>query len=81
MSPKPKKFTFHDRQLQIKAMFDSDAWKVRVYEGDTPATGVVYSVSHETAVDAKMQSVPLDLVYQLMGLAQADVEKGVVRLV
>jgi hypothetical protein len=77
----PRNFTYDGRQLQVRALPDSEGWRVRVFENDTLVTGVVYSVSHETTVDARMQSVPHDLVEHLMQLAQSDVENNIVRLV
>jgi hypothetical protein len=29
-----------------------EGWRVRVFENGRPATGVIYTVSHETATDA-----------------------------
>jgi hypothetical protein len=81
MSVRTIEFTHVERNLQVSAAPDSEGWKVRVLENGRPATGVVYSISHETNIDARLQAVPADLVDELMLLARTDVERERVRLV
>lgn len=76
-----RNFSHEGRNLEVRAVLAQDAWRVRVYEGDRPVTGVVYSVSYETQVGASLQSVPGDLVDELMNIAQSDVEQGRVQLI
>jgi hypothetical protein len=50
-----------------------------VFVGDQVATAVVYSITHESTVDASAAS--MHLVHELMTLAQSDVEEGRVKLI
>jgi hypothetical protein len=50
-----------------------------VFEGDRPATDVVYTVTHENTTDASMAS--MHLVNELMTVAQDDIEEGRVSLI
>lgn len=67
---KKQSFTYDGRHLEVKAACDNGDWSVRVFENSQPANGAVYSVSDETARDAK--ATGLDLVSDLMNTAQAD---------
>lgn len=75
-----REFSYKDRQLQVRATPAGNAWTIRVFENGEPVTAIVYTVSHETAIDASMRSTPLHLVHQLMDLAKTDIEDGIVRL-
>ncbi len=67
--------------MTVRAEVSPDGWEVRVFNGDRPVSGVVYNVSMDTQVDAAMQSVPTDLVDELMRIAQSDIERGIVKIV
>jgi hypothetical protein len=72
-------FNFAGRHLSVRAAAFSEGWRVRIFEGDLPATDVVYTVTHENTTDASMAS--MHLLNELMSIAQDDVEQGRVRLV
>jgi hypothetical protein len=50
-----------------------------VFVGDQAATAVVYSITHENAVDASAAS--MHLVHEPVTLAQSDVEERRVKLI
>ena len=72
-------FQFAGRLLSVRAAAFSEGWRIRVYEGDRPATDVVYTVTHENSTDTSMAS--MHLLNELMTIAQGDIEEGRVRLV
>jgi len=72
-------FHFGSRTLSVRALASNGGWRVRVYEGDQPATDVVYTVAHQNPADALMAS--MHLVNELMTVAQDDIEEGRVRLI
>jgi hypothetical protein len=74
-----RNFSFNSRRLSVRAAAFSEGWRIRVFEGDHPATAVVYTVALENTADPAMAS--MHLVNELMTLAQSDVEEGRVRLV
>jgi hypothetical protein len=74
-----REFHFGSRSLSVRAAAFNGGWRVRVFEGDRPATDVVYTVTHENTTDASMAS--MHLVDELMTVAQDDVEEGRVRLI
>lgn len=67
---KKQSFTYDGRQLEVKAVCANGVWSVRVFEKDHPANGAVYSVSEETAGEARASG--LELVSDLMKTAQED---------
>ncbi|MBK1696619.1 hypothetical protein [Rhodovibrio salinarum] len=80
MNIKPRTFTYGGRTFEVRAAAENEGWKVRVFENNRPVTAVVYTVSHENQIDAKIQDLPVDLLQELMRLAQSDVEQGRVAL-
>jgi hypothetical protein len=74
-----RNFHFGNRTLSVRAAASNGGWRVRVFEGDRPATDVVYTVAHESTADAAMAS--MHLVNELMTVAQDDIEEGRVRLI
>lgn len=81
MRIEPRKFSHDGRELEVRAVPAQDGWTVRVYENGRVVTGVTYSVSYETQIDASLQGLPVDLLDDLMNVAQTDIEQGRVRLV
>jgi hypothetical protein len=73
------KFSYKSRQFEVKAVPFEEGWKVRVFENGKPVTPAVYSVVHDTLVDANW-SMKIDLVDVLMQAAQDDVKRGRVPL-
>jgi hypothetical protein len=63
----------------VRAVAFNEGWRVRVFDGDRPATDVVHTVAHENTVDASMAS--MHLVDELMTVAQDDIEEGRVKLI
>ena len=80
MNIKPRTFTHDGRTFEVRAAAENEGWKVRVFENNRPVTAVVYTVSDENQIDAKVQELSVDLLDKLMQLAQSDVEKGRVAL-
>jgi hypothetical protein len=81
MTPSRKrKFTHKNRQFEVRAVPLMDGWKVRIYEKGKLVSPAVYSLSHDTAVDAQWR-LNLDMIESLMALAQNDIERGIVPLV
>jgi hypothetical protein len=72
-------FLFNGRHLSVRAAAFSEGWRIRVFAGDHAATAVVYSITHENAVDASAAS--MHLIHELMTVVQSDVEEGRVRLI
>jgi hypothetical protein len=72
-------FHFGSRLLSVRAVAFNGGWRVRVFDGDRPATDVVYTVAHENTADASMAS--MQLVDGLMTVAQDDIEEGRVKLI
>ena len=81
MRIEPRKFSHDGRELEVRAVPAQDGGTVRVYENGRVVTGVTYSVSYETQIDASLQGLPVDLLDDLMNVAQTDIEQGRVRLV
>jgi len=75
-----REFNFKERNLEVRAVPDNEIWKVRVFENNRSVTEVVYTVSHENQINAKVQELSVDLLDELMRLAQSDVEEGRVTL-
>ena len=63
-----KSFTYDERQLEVRAISNGHRCEVGVFEGEVPANGSKYEVTHEVAIDA----MPWDLVAELMDTAQGD---------
>lgn len=80
MKHKPKSFSNDGRNFTVRAIPNNAGWVVRVFEGEQHATYVFYTVSYETQVDVSMRCQGLDLVEDLMQLAQKDVEQNRVNL-
>jgi hypothetical protein len=72
-------FHFGSRLLSVRAVAFNEGWRVRVFDGDRPATDVVYTVAHDNTADASMAS--MHLVDELMTVAQDDIEEGRVKLI
>ena len=70
---KQSQFSHRGRSFEVRAETTDNEIKVRLFENDRPASPVSYSVTIETAFDAKMRSFPLNLVDGLMELAEDDV--------
>jgi hypothetical protein len=75
-----RQFEFEGRKLTVRAVSLAEGWKVRVFEGSTAVTGIVYEVKHEVAVDALTKEVPVDLIEHLMAIAEGDVTRKWVRV-
>jgi hypothetical protein len=75
-----REFSYAGRTLQISAEANSDGWKIRLFEGGRQVSPIVYSVSHETVVDAAVSGVPSNLVEGLIQLMRHDVENGILPL-
>ena len=73
-------FEYDERKLEVRAFVADNEFKVRVFENDVPVTGIVYTVTIETAFDAKVSGFSRDLIDELMALAESDVKTGRVRL-
>ena len=81
MSVEPREFFHGGRALEVRATPTSEGWSVRVYDGQRPVTGVVYTVTYDTQIAAASQGTSEDLVDALMRVAQEDIEFDRVRLV
>jgi hypothetical protein len=77
---KRTQFTHSGRDFEIRATPLDNEVKVRLFEGNKPASPIVYSVSIETAFDARMRGFALDLVDELMHLMEHDTRAGRLRL-
>ena len=78
MSIEPIRFSHRGRDLEVRAMRTPNGWKARVFEGTTKVTRVFYTVSYDTDLDAEFQGI--DIVGELMQIAQSDVESDLVQL-
>ena len=74
-----RKFTHKNRQLEVRAAPIDEGWKVRIFEQGKPVTAAVYTVAHDTAIDAHW-TMKADLADTLMELAEQDVKREVVPL-
>jgi hypothetical protein len=74
-------FDYNGRTLTVRAAAFPEGWKVRIFDGDKPVTGIVYEVRHEVLIDSLTKEVPFDLVEHLMQIAEGDVTRGWVRVV
>jgi hypothetical protein len=59
-------FEHQGGRLTVRAGASPEGWKVRVFDGERPVTGIVYEFRNEVRVDALTQEVLLDLVEHLM---------------
>ncbi|WP_152527868.1 hypothetical protein [Lutibaculum baratangense] len=73
-------FSHDGRDLEVRAVTDANEIAVRVYEDGKVATMFSYRVSIETKFDASVQGFPIDVIGNLMHLAETDVTEGRVRL-
>lgn len=76
-----RRFQYEGKELEVRATQTEVGWQVRVLENGKLATGVIYSVSWDVAIDARTQQPPTDLVEELMKNAQASVERGTDKLI
>jgi hypothetical protein len=74
-------FSHQNRKLEVRAVVEDNEVKVRVFEDGEPATRVIYSITIETDFDAKVTGFPLNLVDELMRVAEDDVKEGRVPLI
>lgn len=73
-------FSFEGRNLAVRAVVEDNEVKVRVFDGQRRVTNIVYSVTVETAFDAALSGFPLNIVDDLMALAERDVRNGTARI-
>lgn len=73
MGKRERPFEFKGRKLVVRAVWDGPKWMARVFEGDRPVTATIYTVSWDTALDAKT-SLNMDCVQEIMETAQRSVE-------
>jgi hypothetical protein len=77
---KSSNFSHDGKVYEVRAATIDNEIKVRLFEKDQLASPVFYSVTIETAFDAKMRAFPLDLVDELMTLMEQDTTSGRLRL-
>lgn len=75
-----KTFDHRGRAFEIRVTFENGEFVVRLFEDDQQASDLVYTVGHETAVDAGTTEVSPDLVDHLVELMMSDVTSGRLRL-
>jgi len=67
-------FSAHDREYEIRVIFDAQTFKLRAFINDQPANGLEYSVTVETAVELK-DIADIDAVNELVLLAEEHVRR------
>ena len=77
---KENSFSHDGRNLAVRVAQQDNQFLVRVFEGNKPVTGVVYSVTIETALDGQMRGYDLGVLDELMDIAESDVTEGRVPL-
>jgi hypothetical protein len=71
-----KTFSYRNRVFQVKASSETDGWAIRLFEAGSRISPLVYKITYEGEIDAKMHDHPGDFVEHLMALMQSDVESG-----
>lgn len=71
-----KKFEFEGKQYTVRSWVLDGKYKVRVFNDDnTNANGYSYTVEIEDNIEAKKGDIPLDLLKDLMELAEQDIRE------
>lgn len=74
-------FTHKGRAFIVKAIQVDNGWRVTVLENGQQVIPFSYFVSYDTEIAARLGTtgtLPIDLVDQLMTIAQSDIENSVV---
>jgi hypothetical protein len=77
---KASKFSHEGRGFEVRAVQLDNEIKVQLFEGEKPASSVVYSVPIETAFDGQPRGFPLENVDRLMQRVEEETKAGRLQL-
>jgi hypothetical protein len=67
-------FSAHDKDYEVRVVFDGMTFRLRVFLNGRPANGFEYSVTMETAMDMK-NITDVDAVAELVRVAEEHVRR------